>query len=164
MPAPRCNRAAGRGGSGGEPAGLLLEIRRDDPLLDGDADRIPGRRNHEDEPDHVSHESGGEQQCAGDQQEGTVEKLVGRGIALEDLSLDLRDGVAALRADQQHADETGEDDQRDGRRRADGVGDDDEKQGVGQWDEQQECEHPAQAHTPTTGRRRIALLTLGRSP
>ncbi len=154
--------AAGVDAAGDEPAALALQIRPyHDPFEEG-TDRRPRQRHAEQEADGVGDESRREQERARGDQQAAVHEFRGRHLAGSDPLLEAADGVPPFGAHQQHPDETGENDQRDGRRRADGVGDDDEQQGVGEGDEQQEHEHPAQAHTSTTGRPPIALLTPSR--
>jgi len=139
--------AAGVDGAGDESATPLVEVGSHHEPFEHGPDRRTGQRHADKEADGVGDEAGREQEGARGDQQAAVHEFLRRHLARREPSLEAPNRVAALRADQQHADETGEDDQRDGRRRADGVGDDDEKQGVGQGDEQQECEHPAQAHT-----------------
>ncbi len=133
--------------TGDEAPALSFHVRPQNESLDDGPDRRPRQRDAEQEADTVGHEAGREQKRAGGDEQAAVQQLFCRHLAGHEPSLEAVDRVSALGSDQQHTDQPGENDQRDGHGCADGVGDDDEQQGVGQRDEQQEREHPAQAHT-----------------
>jgi len=118
--------APGVDAAGDEPAALALQIRPyHDPFEEG-TDRRSRQRHAEQKADGVGDQPRGEQERARGDQQATVHEFLCRHLAGGDPFLEAADGVAPLGAYQQHPDDAGEDDQRDGRRGADGVGDDDE--------------------------------------
>ncbi len=155
--------------TGDEAAALPLQIRANDRPLEEGSNRRARQRHAEQEADGVGDESGGEQEGARGDQQAAVHEFLGRYVTGRQFLLKATDCVTALGPYQQHSDDAGEDDQRDGRRCTDGVGDDDEQQSVGEGDEQQEDEHPAQAHNrhyrvPTHSPFDVAAVDRGMAP
>ena len=156
--------------TGGESAGLFVHEGDDNPLLEGDANRIPREWNHEGQTDGVGYQPRSKQEGGCSDEQAAVEQFVGRWLATGEFALDAPEGIPPLRTDQQEADQTGQDDQQDHELPAQKARRHDQPERVEQRDEQQQPDVPIHItpyrslpQTPFEGERRSRRLAVSGS-
>jgi len=120
-------REAGRPDvAGDEAVGALVEVRLDDEALEHLSDGVPSHGDGEQEADGVGDEPRREEERARGDEQTAVHDLVRREVAPGELRLEASEGVSPLGADDEHPDESGQDDECDGRHEVDVLRDDHE--------------------------------------